>query len=84
MTDVLKKLTAAPRAFTFKGERYELSPLSLRDLAQLKDFVKRNILQEAKKDATLMAEVGAPPEHITELWREASEACKKPLESSFT
>ena len=81
--DALSKLTAAPRAFTWKGERYELSPLSLTELAMAKDFVRKFIMDEAKRCAAVMTDAGAPAEHIAELWREASVAFKDPLNSSF-
>lgn len=81
--DVLKKLTGAPRSFLYKGIRYELSPLGLMELAQAKSFVKRHIMQQAKTDSEMLSQVGAPAEHIQALWKEALDACKKPLESSF-
>jgi len=81
--DSLSKLTASGVSFEFEGNRYEISPLSLIDLSRIKQFVREFIMQDAKKMAALMTEAGAPAEHITELWKEALAAAKKPLQSGF-
>ena len=83
MADTMQKITAAPMALNYQGTRYELTPLSLADIAQVKDFLKKYIMTEAEKTVAAMTEVGAPPEHITEVWREATVAVQKPMTSNF-
>lgn len=81
MADVLDKLTAAPRTFMYQGQRYELSPLSITDVTQMKAFIKRYIMRQAQAQVAMMLEVSAPPELIAEVWRDAAQTCKKPLEA---
>lgn len=81
--DRLAKLTAAPIRIVFQGRAYDLSPLTLRDIAQLRQFVQGYIYREAQRLTDTMKSVGAPPEHVAQTWEEAREAARNPLASSF-
>lgn len=81
--DPLSRLVAAPLIIEFKGERYTVSPLSLRDLATISEYLKGYIAAEAKKVVGLLMAAGAPKEHLDSVWHQAVHDMRTPLASSF-
>jgi len=81
--EVLAALTAAPIVLDVDGQRYEMSPLRIKELAQLKTMIRRYIKREAQETAVMMTEAGAPPEHVKELWREVENGLKHPLQDEW-
>ena len=77
--DSLATLTAAPAAFDFKGEHYTLTPLGLRDRAQLGGFIRSYIARQAVAVEKAMVEAGAPPEHLAALRDELVVGLRSPM-----
>jgi hypothetical protein len=81
--DELSRLVATPVVIEFKGERYAVSPLSLKDLATIGEYLKGYIATEAKKVVALLQAAGAPKEHLDQVWKQTLVDMKFPLASSF-
>ena len=82
-TDDLAALTAAPVPFEWRGGTYRLSPMRMRDTAELSRFIVMEIKRQYRNFKAHLDACEAPREHYAQLKDELEAALARPLSSDF-
>ena len=78
----LEALTGAPITLTYGEKEYELFPLGLTTMTQLRRWAKEQVVVLGKESIGMLKEAGAPEEVMKQAWKDIYAQMADPMASS--